>query len=165
MSTSAGEEWNGAVDPQIPAPPGWDMPPPRPPPSRPRTSVATIVALVVGLCVLGMLALTALIVGVAEHERLSISDTAKILIALSAAAFALLDALRAALRDRVPKIIQAIIGVGLALGAITAYYEGFQFGYPKFYHRWEQYHSCYPGGAAIDRTDDGERLHRNALPR
>ena len=33
-----------------------------------------------------------------------------------------------------------IVGIALALAAITAYFNGFRFGYPKYWHRWDQYH-------------------------
>ena len=33
-----------------------------------------------------------------------------------------------------------LVGITLALMAITAYFNGFRFGYPKYYHRWDQYH-------------------------
>ncbi len=32
------------------------------------------------------------------------------------------------------------VGVTLALAAIAAYFNGFNFGYPRYYHRWDQYH-------------------------
>src|SRR5262249_5104910 len=32
------------------------------------------------------------------------------------------------------------IGVTLAAAAIACYFTGFKFGYPKYYHRWDQFH-------------------------
>ncbi len=33
-----------------------------------------------------------------------------------------------------------LVGITLALAAITGYFNGFKFGYPPYYHRWDQYH-------------------------
>ncbi|MEM9693383.1 MAG: hypothetical protein AAGA56_12615, partial [Myxococcota bacterium] len=32
------------------------------------------------------------------------------------------------------------VGVMLALASIGAFYDGFKFGYPRYWHRWDQYH-------------------------
>ena len=33
-----------------------------------------------------------------------------------------------------------LVGITLALMAISVYFNGYRFGYPKYYHRWDQYH-------------------------
>lgn len=35
---------------------------------------------------------------------------------------------------------QKVVGVALALAAITTYFDGYKFGYPPYWHRWDQYH-------------------------
>ncbi|MCA9624080.1 MAG: hypothetical protein KC731_33885 [Myxococcales bacterium] len=33
-----------------------------------------------------------------------------------------------------------VVGISLAVAAISLYFNGYKFGYPKYWHRWDQYH-------------------------
>ncbi len=123
------------------APPGWGPPvaPPRAP--RPRVPVGTIVAIALGAVALSIVGVSGLVVTVIKVERVQTADLIKLLVALTAATLALGDSVRAALRGKIPRPIQQALGIALALTAIVAYFNGFSFGYPKFYHRWEQFHA------------------------
>jgi hypothetical protein len=108
---------------------------------RRRFPALTIVGLALGLLLLFNLGGASLFVLASNYERVKAADVAKIFIALAAAGLSLADALRAALRGSVPKAVQMALFIGLGVAAIVAYFNAFQFAYPKYYHRWEQYHS------------------------
>lgn len=134
----------GESDGRFPERPGWSPPAghfPGAPAPRPPVPSSTIFGLVLGVVILGGLSFAALLVCILGVERVHLGDAAKILIALTAAALSLADVGRAALRGRVPEPLKMALGITLGLAAILAYFNGFSFGYPKFYHRWEQYHA------------------------
>jgi hypothetical protein len=73
-----------------------------------------------------------------NHERaVCISKAA---IAITAAAAVFYEAHRKAQQRPIAERWKKLVGVGLAVAAISAYFNGFNFGYPKYYHRWDQYH-------------------------
>ena len=65
---------------------------------------------------------------------------AKAAIAMGAAAAVFYEAHRKAIGRPVAERWKKFVGVTLALAAIACYFDGFRFGYPKYYHRWDQYH-------------------------
>lgn len=113
-------------------------------PAAPQVSLPTraVVGLIVGTVVLaglGLGGLSTLFTG-ARSTPPPLADLAKIAIALTAGAFCLLDAVLSAWRRHLPKLVGKVILVCLGLAAIVAYFNAFQFGYAKYYHRWEHYH-------------------------
>ena len=109
------------------------------PPARP-VSILTIVALTLGGLLLAVLGVTSLVVMLANAERVHAAEMAKVAIALTAAFLSLIDALVVALRRSVPNPVKIVFGVLLAGAAVTAYFDGFSFSYPNYYHRWDMYH-------------------------
>ncbi|MFT3768388.1 MAG: hypothetical protein QM820_23315 [Minicystis sp.] len=75
---------------------------------------------------------------VPQHQRAS--DIAKAAIAIVAVGAIFYEQHRNNLRRPVSERWKRFIGIVLALSAIVAYYRGFKFGYPKYYHRHDQYH-------------------------
>lgn len=67
-------------------------------------------------------------------------EISKAAIAIVAAAFVFFETHRKGQGRPVAERWKKIVGIALALAAITAYFNGFRFGYPKYYHRWDQYH-------------------------
>ena len=76
--------------------------------------------------------------GLMDYGRAT--DITKALIAIAAAAAVFYEQQRVAERRPVAERWKRFIGLTLAIAAIVCYFEGFRFGYPKFYHRWDQYH-------------------------
>lgn len=64
----------------------------------------------------------------------------KAMIAIVAAGCVFYEQHRVGMRRPVAERWKRFVGVILALAATSAYFTGFKFGYPKFYHRWDQYH-------------------------
>ncbi len=89
-----------------------------------------------------LVSLAAFFVGVGElapdHDRAV--DISKAGIALIAAGCVLYEQHRKSMQRPVAERWKKIVGVTLALAAISAYFNGFNFGYPRYYHRWDQYH-------------------------
>ncbi len=75
---------------------------------------------------------------VSDHARAV--DVAKAMIAIGAAIAVFYEAQRAGMRRPVAERWKKFIGVSLGVAAIIAYFNGFRFGYPKYYHRWDQFH-------------------------
>ncbi len=75
---------------------------------------------------------------VTQHDRCV--ELTKAAIAIAAAGAVFYEQHRKALQQPVAERWKKFIGVTLALAAITAYFNGFNFGYPRYYHRWDQYH-------------------------
>jgi hypothetical protein len=67
-------------------------------------------------------------------------EITKAAIAIVAAAFVFFETHRKGQGRNIAERWKKIVGVTLALIAITAYFNGYRFGYPKYYHRWDQYH-------------------------
>lgn len=67
-------------------------------------------------------------------------EIAKAAIAIVAAAFVFFETHRKGQGRPIAERWKKLVGVTLALVAITAYFNGYRFGYPKYYHRWDQYH-------------------------
>ncbi|AKT40216.1 hypothetical protein [Chondromyces crocatus] len=75
---------------------------------------------------------------VADHARAV--DVAKAGIAMMAASCVFYEAHRAGQRRPVAERWKKFIGITLGVAAILCYFNGFRFGYPKYWHRWDQYH-------------------------
>jgi hypothetical protein len=67
-------------------------------------------------------------------------DITKAVIAICAAGCVFYELHRAGMKRPVAERWKRFVGVTLGVMAIVAYFNGFKFGYPKFYHRWDQYH-------------------------
>jgi hypothetical protein len=68
------------------------------------------------------------------------NEIAKAAIAIAAAACVFYEQHRKAIGRPVAERWKRFVGLSLAIAAIGAYFNGFRFGYPKYYHRWDQYH-------------------------
>jgi hypothetical protein len=75
---------------------------------------------------------------VPDHDR-AVKIT-KAAIAMAAAAAVFYEAHRKGSGRPIAERWKKFVGIALALAAITCYFNGFRFGYPKYYHRWDQYH-------------------------
>ncbi len=64
----------------------------------------------------------------------------KAAIAITAALAVFYEQYRQAGRRPIAERWKKFVAIALALAAIGAYFNGFRFGYPKYYHRWDQYH-------------------------
>ncbi|WP_437681376.1 hypothetical protein [Sorangium sp. So ce131] len=73
-----------------------------------------------------------------EHARAV--DLTKVLIALGAALCVFYEAQREGMRRPIAERWKRFVGVALGVAAIVSYFNGFRFGYPKYYHRWDQFH-------------------------
>lgn len=82
----------------------------------------------------------AYVVGKLAPEHARAVDFMKAVVALTAASGVFYEMHRAGQKRPVAERWKKIVGVTLALAAITLYFNGFKFGYPKYYHRWDQYH-------------------------
>ncbi|MBM4375011.1 MAG: hypothetical protein FJ095_07995 [Deltaproteobacteria bacterium] len=75
---------------------------------------------------------------VPQHDR-SVELT-KAGLAIAAAGCVFYEQHRKAMQRPIAERWKKFVGVTLALASITAYFNGFSFGYPRYYHRWDQYH-------------------------
>jgi hypothetical protein len=98
---------------------------------RPATRYVGVIALIGGF-------FYAMHRGVDDHARAV--DITKAAIALVGVACLFYESHRASVRRPVAERWKRFIGVALGVAAITAYFNGFRFGYAKYYHRWDQYH-------------------------
>ena len=73
-----------------------------------------------------------------QHDR--IVDITKALLAISAAGCVFYEQYRAGQKRPVAERWKRFVGVALGVAAIIAYFNGFKFGYARYYHRWDQYH-------------------------
>jgi hypothetical protein len=73
-----------------------------------------------------------------NHDRCV--ELAKAAIAITAAGCIFYEQHRKAMHRPIAERWKKFAGLTLAFAAITAYFNGFNFGYPKYYHRWDQYH-------------------------
>lgn len=73
-----------------------------------------------------------------DHARAV--DLTKVLIAMGAALCVFYETQRAGMRRPIAERWKRFVGVALGVAAILAYFNGFRFGYPKYYHRWDQFH-------------------------
>jgi hypothetical protein len=67
-------------------------------------------------------------------------DITKAMVAILAAGAVFYEQHRAGMRMPVAERWKRAVGVSLAVVAIACYFNGFKFGYPRYYHRWDQYH-------------------------
>jgi hypothetical protein len=77
-------------------------------------------------------------IGAMDHTRGA--DISKALIAIAAAAAVFYEQHRVGMRRPIAERWKRFVGIGLALAAVTAYFDGFYVGFPRFYHRHDQYH-------------------------
>lgn len=75
---------------------------------------------------------------VPDHAR-SV-DLTKAAIAIVAVAALYYEAQRASVRRPIAERYKRFVGVALGIAAIVTYFNGFKFGYAKYYHRWDQFH-------------------------
>jgi hypothetical protein len=67
-------------------------------------------------------------------------DITKAAIAITAGVCVFYEQHRAVARRPIAERWKRFVGITLGVAAIIAYFNGFRFGYPKYYHRWDQYH-------------------------
>ncbi|MFT3772585.1 MAG: hypothetical protein QM820_44915 [Minicystis sp.] len=91
-------------------------------------------------------------------DRARAVDITKALLAIAAAAAVFYEQHRAALRRPISERWKRFVGIMLGLAAIVSYFDGFRPGYPKFYHRHDQYH--YYLGSKYFKELGYDRLYR-----
>lgn len=84
---------------------------------------------------------------VTDHDQ-AVNIT-KAAIAITAAACVFYESHRKGQRRPIAERWKKFIGIALAVAAISAYFNGYRFGYPSYYHRWDQYH-YYMGAKYFD---------------
>ena len=94
-----------------------------------------------------------------DHARCV--DVSKGAIAATAAACVFYEAYRIGARRPVAERWKKFVGVSLGIAGIVAYFNGFRFGYAKYYHRWDQYH--YYMGAKYFREMGYDGLYKCAV--
>jgi hypothetical protein len=62
------------------------------------------------------------------------------MIAMTAAGWVFIEMYRSGQKRPVAERWSKLVLITLAVSAIVVYFQTFRFGYPKFYHRWDQYH-------------------------
>jgi hypothetical protein len=67
-------------------------------------------------------------------------EITKAAIAVVAAVFVFYESHRKGQGRPISERWKRLVGVTLGIAAISAYFNGYNFGYPKYYHRWDQYH-------------------------
>ena len=80
------------------------------------------------------------LIGKRVMDRGRAVDITKALIAIGAAAAVFYEQQRVGQRRPIAERWKRFVGITLGLAAIVAYFDGFKPGYPKFYHRHDQYH-------------------------
>jgi hypothetical protein len=88
-------------------------------------------------------------------------DITKFVIAACAAGCVFYERRREGLGRPLAERWKRFVGLGLALMAIIAYFNGFRFGYPHYFHRWDQFH--YYMGAKYFREMGYDGLYKCAL--
>ncbi|APR75593.1 Hypothetical protein A7982_00939 [Minicystis rosea] len=73
-------------------------------------------------------------------DRARSVDITKALLAIAAAGAVFYEQHRVAQRRPIAERWKRFVGIALGLTAIVTYFDGFKPGYPKFYHRHDQYH-------------------------
>lgn len=73
-----------------------------------------------------------------DHARAV--DLTKVLIAIAAAGAVFYEQHRAGQRRPVAERWKRAVGIALGMAGIFVYFNGLKFGYPRYYHRWDQYH-------------------------
>jgi hypothetical protein len=67
-------------------------------------------------------------------------DGVKLVVAISAAAAVFYEWQRARTGRPIAERWKKFVGIALGVVAICLYFSAFKFGYPKYWHRWDQYH-------------------------
>jgi hypothetical protein len=75
---------------------------------------------------------------VPNHKRMV--EITKAAIAILAAAAVFYEQHKKGQQKPISERWKKVIGITLAIAAIGVYFNGFKFGYPKYWHRWDQYH-------------------------
>ena len=94
-----------------------------------------------------------------DHARAY--DLTKSMLAILAASAVFFEQHREGSKRPVPERWKRFAGIALGLTAITLYFGGFRFAYPKYYHRWDQYH--YYMGAKYFHEAGYDGLYRCTL--
>ena len=95
-----------------------------------------------------------------DNHEISV-DVIKIAIAISAAGCVAYERYREIQKRPIGERWKKFVGVTLAIGAIVAYFNGFHSPYPKFFHRWDQFH--YYMGAKYFKEMGYDGLYKCAL--
>jgi hypothetical protein len=85
-------------------------------------------------------------------------DVAKGVVAFTAALLLFYESRRAGAGQPISERWKKFVGISLALAAISLYFHGYKFGYPHYFHRWDQYH--YYMGAKYFREMGYDRLYK-----
>jgi hypothetical protein len=67
-------------------------------------------------------------------------EISKAMIAITAAGAVFYEQHRAGMRRPVSERWKRFVGLSLGIAAICTYFNGLNFGFPKYYHRWEHFH-------------------------
>lgn len=67
-------------------------------------------------------------------------EISKAALAIAAAACIFYEAHRNGQQRPIADKWKKVVGLTLAIAAISLYFNGYRFGYPKYWHRWDQYH-------------------------
>jgi len=67
-------------------------------------------------------------------------DVVKAVIAITAASCVFYEAHRAGMKRPIAERWKRFAGAVLGVAALVAYFNGFNYGFAKFYHRWDQFH-------------------------
>jgi hypothetical protein len=72
------------------------------------------------------------------HDRAV--EITKAMLAIGAAGAIFYEQHREGQRRAVSERWKRFVGISLGIAALSAYFSGFHFGWPQYYHRWEHYH-------------------------
>jgi hypothetical protein len=97
---------------------------------------------------------------VTDNHEISV-DVLKGAIAVAAAGCVFFERYREIQKRPIGERWKKFVGVTLAIGAIVAYFNGFYSPYPKFFHRWDQFH--YYMGAKYFKEMGYDGLYKCAL--
>ncbi|WP_206079483.1 hypothetical protein [Polyangium spumosum] len=113
------------------------------------------------VAVIGTVALAAFGITKLTDDHARTVDIMKAALAITAAGCVFYEQHRAAMKRPVSERWKKYIGVTLAVASIVAYFNGFRFGYPQYYHRWDQFH--YYMGAKYFKEMGYDGLYKCAL--
>jgi hypothetical protein len=106
-------------------------------------AVVNVVGVAVGAALIGLLAGkigNAMPSSGSDSGHARAIDLLKAVVAIAAAGAVFYEAHRAGERRPVAERWKKVVGATLAVAAVVLYFTSFRFGYPKYYHRWDQYH-------------------------
>ncbi|HMY17127.1 MAG TPA: hypothetical protein PKA58_12465 [Polyangium sp.] len=112
------------------------------------------------LAAIATIALLGIGVGRVDNHEISV-DVVKIAIALTATGCVFYERFRDIQKKPIGERWKKFVGVTLGVAAIVAYFNGFHSPYPKFFHRWDQFH--YYMGAKYFKEMGYDGLYKCAL--